>query len=148
MGRATGLLSLGLVSWSIGGLIWAYYNFFGAVYVPYPSLADAAYVISWPLWAAGAIQLSRATGARFSLRSLKGKLLLITIPVLVSIVSYYLLITVARRANSTCRVELLKCFSTLRIPLVTWLFSLLHYLFTGCHSNILVDGIVMQFSCS
>lgn len=130
MGRATGLLSLGLVSWSIGGLIWAYYNFFGAVYVPYPSLADAAYVISWPLWAAGAIQLSRATGARFSLRSLKGKLLLITIPVLVSIVSYYLLITVARGGELDLSSGIVKVFFDLAYPIgdvVILSFALLIY---------------------
>lgn len=130
MGRATGLLSLGLVSWSIGGLIWAYYNFFGAVYVPYPSLADVAYVISWPLWAAGAIQLSRATGARFSLRKLKGKLLLILIPVFVSAVSYFLLISVARGGELDLSSGAVKVFFDLAYPIgdvVILSFALLIY---------------------
>ncbi len=96
MGRATGLLSLGLLSWSLGSLIWAYYNFFGAIDIPYPSWADVAYIVSWPLWTWGAIELSRATGARFSLRHRGGKLALLTIPVAVIAASYYLLVVVAR----------------------------------------------------
>lgn len=96
MGRATTLLSLGLLSWSLGSLIWAYYNFFGAVEVPYPSWADVAYIVSWPLWAWGAIELSRATGAKFSLRKRGGKLVLLAIPAFVIAASYYLLVVVAR----------------------------------------------------
>ena len=96
MGRATTLLSLGLLSWSLGSLIWAYYNFFGAIEVPYPSWADVAYIVSWPLWAWGVIELSRATGAKFSLRKREGKLALLVIPVAVIAASYYLLVVVAR----------------------------------------------------
>ena len=96
MGRATAFLSLGLLSWSLGSLIWAYYNFFGAIEVPYPSWADLAYVVSWPLWAWGAIELSRATGAKFSLRKRGGKLALLAISAAVISVSYYLLVVAAR----------------------------------------------------
>ncbi len=96
IGRAVTLLSLGLISWSFGSLIWAYYNFFGAVDVPYPSWADVAYIVSWPLWAWGAIELSHATGAKFSLRKRGGKLALLAIPAGVIAASYYALVVVAR----------------------------------------------------
>jgi hypothetical protein len=96
IGRAVTLLSLGLLSWSCGSLIWAYYNFFGAVEVPYPSWADVAYVVSWPLWAWGAIELSHATGAKFSLRKRAGKLALLVITAFVIVASYYALVVVAR----------------------------------------------------
>lgn len=116
MGRATGLLSLGLISWAMGGLIWAYYNFFGAVEVPYPSLADLAYVISWPLWTVGAIELSHATGARFSLRERGGKLMLLAIPALVIALSYYLLVVVARGGEISAGGGMLKSFFDLAYP--------------------------------
>lgn len=117
MGRATAYLSLGLMSWSIGGLIWAYYNFFGAVEVPYPSLADLAYIVSWPLWAVGAIELSHATGARFSLRERGGKLMLLAIPFMVIAASYYLLVVVARGGEITAGGGALKSFFDLAYPM-------------------------------
>ncbi len=117
MGRATALLSLGLLSWSLGSLIWAYYNFFGAIDVPYPSWADVAYIMSWPLWTWGAIELSRATGARFSLRQRGGKLALLTIPVAVIAASYYLLIVVARGGELVTDGGVLKTFFDLAYPI-------------------------------
>src|SRR6185436_12711456 len=50
VGRAVMLLSLGLITWGIGIVIWLYYNIIMHVEVPYPSLADAAFILSWPLW--------------------------------------------------------------------------------------------------
>lgn len=116
VGRATGLLSLGLIFWAIGGLIWAYYNFFGAVEVPYPSLADVAYIISWPLWAAGAVELSKATGARFSLRQRAGKWLMLGIAIAVIAFSYYFLVEVARGGEVTAGGGLVKTFFDLAYP--------------------------------
>lgn len=130
MGRATGLLSLGLISWALGGLIWAYYNFFGGVDIPYPSWADVAYVVSWPLWTLGAIQLSRATGAQFSLRKVKGRLVLYTVPLLVIALSYYLLVVIARGGEVTTGESLLKTFFDLAYPIgdvVVLSFSLVIY---------------------
>lgn len=117
MGRASTLLSLGLICWAIGGLIWAYYNFFGAVDVPYPSLADVAYVMSWPLWMLGAIELSKATGARLSLRKGGGKLFLLIVPIVVAVLSYYLLVVVARGGALTGGGEAIKVFFDLAYPL-------------------------------
>ena len=130
MGRATGFLSLGLISWAIGGLIWAYYNFFGGVDIPYPSWADVAYIVSWPLWTLGAIQLSRATGAQFSLREAKGKAVLYLVPLVVIALSYFLLVTVARGGEITAGGSLLKTFFDLAYPIgdvVILSFSLVIY---------------------
>lgn len=118
MGRATTALSLGLLAWSFGSLIWAYYNFFGAVDVPYPSLADAAYIVSWPLWAWGAVQLSLATGAKFSLRRQSGRLVLLLLPLVVIAFSYILLVTVARGGEvTTADGGALKVFFDLAYPM-------------------------------
>lgn len=96
VGRATLFLSFGTLTWSIGMLIWNYYIFIAKVDIPYPSFADLAFILSWPLWTIGFIELSKATGVKFALRKTKGKILFIIIPLMVTIASYYLLVTVAR----------------------------------------------------
>lgn len=96
LGRAVACISAGTFAWAIGMLFWNYYIFVAEVEIPYPSFADAAFILSWPLWTAGVIYLSRATGVRFALRELRGKVLFFLMPVIASIASYYLLIVVAR----------------------------------------------------
>ena len=96
IGKAVVLLSLGTFTWSIGMLFWNYFVFVAKIEVPYPSLADAAFILSWPLWALGVLSLSKATGVKFALRRIKGKVLLFIVPVVAIVSSYYLLIEVAR----------------------------------------------------
>src|SRR3989344_4157385 len=96
VGRAITFLSLGTLTWAIGMLIWNYYIFLAKVEVPYPSLADLAFILSWPLWTIGFVQLFKATGAKFALRGNKGKMLFVAIPLVVIAVSYYLLIVIGR----------------------------------------------------
>jgi len=96
VGRAIVFLSLGTLTWSMGMLAWNYFIFIAQVEVPYPSWADAAFILSWPLWALGVISLSKATGVKFALREAKGKVLLVIVPILAIIASYYMLIWVAR----------------------------------------------------
>src|SRR3990167_535047 len=96
IGRSVSSLSLGVIFWGLGMVIWNYYLFAGIEDVPYPSLADASFILSWPLWALGVIFLSRATGVKFALRSIRGKISLFVIPLIALLASYYMLIEVAR----------------------------------------------------
>ena len=97
IGKAMVFLSLGLISWGLGTYIFSgVYNFLLNIEVPYPSFADIGYILSLPLWMMGMYQLSRATGAKYGLRSSKGKGVLLIIPVAVTLLSYYLLVVVAR----------------------------------------------------
>lgn len=96
VGKAIFYTSAGLSSWGLGSMVWAYYNFFEQIEVPYPSIADFWYILALPLWVYGAINLSKATGAKFALENIKGRSLLIIVPVIVTLFSYYLLVTVAR----------------------------------------------------
>jgi hypothetical protein len=97
VGKAVTFLSLGLISWGLGTLIFSgYYNLYADVEVPYPSLADVGYVLALPLWTIGMVNLAKATGARYGLRGSSGKSILLLVPVLVIVVSYYLLLVVAR----------------------------------------------------
>lgn len=96
VGKSVVFLSLGTLTWSLGMLAWNYYIFLAQVEVPYPSLADVFFILSWPLWTLGVIYLSKATGVKFALRAAKGKAILIFVPLLAMAASYYLLVVVAR----------------------------------------------------
>src|SRR3990167_4693892 len=82
VGKSIIFLSLGTLTWSIGMLAWNYFIFIAKVEVPYPSWADAAFILSWPLWALGVVYLSKATGVKFALRSVKGKISLFIVPLI------------------------------------------------------------------
>lgn len=96
MGKTLLFLSLGLTTWGLGTIIFAYYNIVLGVAVPYPSVADLFYIVSWPLWAIGMISLSKTTGAKFQMRSAYGRFALSIIPLLAIFITYYLLVIVAR----------------------------------------------------
>jgi hypothetical protein len=97
VGSALFFISFGLITWGVGQMLWSiYYNLILEIEVPYPSLADVGYILSWPLWAIGMIKLSNATGAKFSVAKLKGKIFLLIIPLLLVALSYYLLVIIAR----------------------------------------------------
>ena len=117
VGKAASFLSLGLVTWGIGMGIWLYYNLVLNVEVPYPSWADAAYIVSWPLWGIGAAFLSIATGAKFGAQRVKGKLLLFGIPIVVIAASYYFLVTIARGGVVSDYGTAFKTFFDLAYPI-------------------------------
>ena len=96
MGRGLFGLGLGMVAWSGGMVIWNYYLFFTDIQVPYPSAADAIFILSWPLWTYGLVHVSKITGSKFALREKLGRVILTTIPIVIIIFSYYLLFEVAR----------------------------------------------------
>lgn len=119
MGKALFFLSLGLITWSIGEMIWTlYYNLVMQVEIPYPSLADASFIISWPLWIIGIWNLSKATGAKYGLRKNTGRLLLIIVPILALLVSYYLLVDVARQGVVELSEEYVGIFFDLAYPIL------------------------------
>ncbi|MEK7595728.1 MAG: hypothetical protein AAB443_04055 [Patescibacteria group bacterium] len=98
-GRAIFFVSLGLITWGVGELIWSYYNLFLGVEVPYPSLADVGFVLSWPLWSVGMIYLSKATGAKYSVKRSYGKLLSFVIPAVSLWLTYYLVVVLANNGS-------------------------------------------------
>jgi hypothetical protein len=96
VGKSMTLLSLGSIFWGLGMVLWNYYLFAGIEEIPYPSWADAAFILSWPMWALGVVFLSKATGVKFALRAAKGKVQLVLVPLIAIAASYYLLVVVAR----------------------------------------------------
>ena len=137
LGKALLFLSLGLLTWSFGELIWSYYNLIIHVEVPYPSWADAGFFVSWPFWILGIIHLSRATGARFGLRKIHGKLMLFIIPFLAVLSSYYLLVAVARQGSFEFAGGPLKIFLDIAYPVLDVIILTLALLIYGLSRNFL-----------
>ena len=137
VGKALIFLSLGLLTWSFGEIIWSYYNLILKVEVPYPSWADASFIISWPLWTIGTFYLSKATGAKFGLRKMHGKIMLLAIPVLAIIVSYYLLIVVARQGSFEIAGGPVKIFFDVAYPVWDVIILTLALLIYGLSWNFL-----------
>ncbi|OGY58939.1 MAG: hypothetical protein A3H06_02420 [Candidatus Colwellbacteria bacterium RIFCSPLOWO2_12_FULL_44_13] len=117
VGKAVTFFSIGLIVWSVGFSIYLYYNLVLQVEVPYPSWADAGFFPAYALWAIGMVMLSKATGAKFGLRKLGGKALLLLVPVSIAAASYYLLIIVARGGVVDFEQDLIKIFLDIGYPL-------------------------------
>ncbi|MDP2789430.1 MAG: hypothetical protein Q8O46_05335 [bacterium] len=99
MGRALIAISLGLFGWGSGMIFWNYYLFFMDVEVPYPSLGDLFYVMTWPFWTYAMLCLFKVTGANYGFKKSGGKILAFILPIIVVLVSYYLLFQVARQGQ-------------------------------------------------
>ncbi len=90
IGKAIFFISAGLFSWATGNIIWAYYNFFQNVGIPYPSFADLGYFPSYLLWLCGIYYLSKVTGVEIALKQNPRKLFFLIIPFCIIVVSFYL----------------------------------------------------------
>lgn len=89
-------LSSGLISWGIGNVVWTYYNLFKSDPVPYPSLADAGFLPSFPLWTIGVIFLPHAIGGKFGFRKWYSKLIIVLVPIFVLCLSYFLVVFITK----------------------------------------------------
>lgn len=116
VGKAILYLALGLLTWSAGNWIWSYYNFFQAVNVPYPSLADVGYIGALPLWMIGTFNLAKATGVKYGLKRRLGQIYLIFFPIISVLISYYLLVVIARGGSITSGGGILKVFFDFAYP--------------------------------
>lgn len=131
VGRAIVYISAGTISWGMGTLVWSFYNFVLKVEVPYPSLADLGYALAIPLWTLGVFYLSKATGARFSLRQRRGRMMIVLLPTLAAIVSYYFLYIVARQSSFIVEGGLLKILLDFYYPIGDWVILTVAFLVFG-----------------
>jgi len=101
VGRSIFFISLGLMMWGLGQLGWSYYLFAQPGTEAVPShIPDYIYFSALPLWFIGILTLSRATGARYGIKKTSGKLAVILIAAVMSFLSYYILVDVARGGAS------------------------------------------------
>ena len=96
VGKAVFFIGLGLFCWGTGETIWSYYNFFLGEPAPYPSLADLGFAPSIFFYGLGAVYLAKATGAKYGLRNPLAKVFVVIAPIITLIVSYYVLVVLAR----------------------------------------------------
>src|SRR3989338_7969140 len=129
--RSILFLSLGLFSWGVGNLIFAYYNLVLHVAVPYPSLADAFFVLIYPFSAIGISYLFRTTGATFLLRKMSGKLIILSLPIVLGVASYYLLFVIARGGIIAYEGDLLKLVLDVLFPVGSAVVAMLAALVYG-----------------
>ncbi len=116
VGKSIFFLSVGLISWGIGNLVFAYYNLYLHVAVPYPSLADVAYIVSWPLWVTAMVYLLKTIGIKYRLKKAEGKFFVFIVPIACIAISYFLLITIARGGSLDLTGGLAKAFFDLAYP--------------------------------
>lgn len=111
-------LALGLLFWGCGELIWSYYNFVLNVAAPYPSWADLGFAPSVFFYCIGAIYLARAAGADLGLQRRFAKFFIVVAPIVMFVLSYYLLVVVAREGVLyTSGDPILKSFLDIAYPL-------------------------------
>ncbi len=90
MGRGILFFSCGLLGEFFGQGVWSYYNIIAKIEVPYPSIADIGYFSIIPLYAIGILYLAKASNAKYNLKTIKGKALVVIIPILMVAISYFL----------------------------------------------------------
>lgn len=89
IGRGIIFISLGLLSFAFGQLVWSYYNIVLQVEVPYPSIADIGYVSTIPLYFLGMFLFAKAAGAKYGIKAVGGKIIVVLVPIIVLGFSYY-----------------------------------------------------------
>lgn len=90
IGRGIIFFSLGLFGLWFGQTVWSYYNLIARVPVPYPSIADIGYFSIIPLYGYGMYCFGKASGIKFSLKSIGGKIIVVLIPIIMVAISYFL----------------------------------------------------------
>ena len=120
VGKATLFLSLSMLAWGVGMLYWLYCIFvLGIDNVPYPSWGDFFFLFIQPFSYVGIYYLGRVIGVRYGLKKGMGKVLLILVPVISAVLSYFLLFQVARGGDVGMGENFGQTFFNFYYPIVT-----------------------------
>lgn len=135
VGKGVFFVGLGLFLWGTGESIWSYYNFFLNEAAPYPSWADLGFGPSIFFYSLGAFYLSKATGAKYALKSVTAKVLVVLTTVILLLLSHYVLIIKARNTTLSDLVighdDLLKIVLDVAYPFGGFIGLLLAVLISG-----------------
>ncbi len=88
LGSAISFLSLGLFAQFFGQAMYAFDIYIRNIEVPYPSIGDVGYFGSIGFYIIGVSYLARVCGFKFSLRSIRNKIVSILLPILMLSASY------------------------------------------------------------
>jgi hypothetical protein len=89
LGKSLLFISLGILSWGLGVLLWLYYNLALKIEVPYPSLGDAFFLGTVPLVAFGLMLLLKSIKIKLDAPT---TLKLLLLPAIVLVVTYALFV--------------------------------------------------------
>lgn len=89
IGKSIVFLSFSLLFQSFGQSVSSYYTFIEKINLPYPSIGDIGFFGSAICYIISAWLLMKASGLRFSLKSIKGKSLAIVVPICLIAFSYF-----------------------------------------------------------
>lgn len=157
LGRAITFYSLGILAWGLGVVGWLIYIYgFGVTEVPYPSPADFVYMLAQILWYAGSLTIAGVIGAQYGVRSRGGILKIVLGSVLGVLLSYLLLVTIAREGSIPVNEFSLTTFfdfyypiaTALSLTLVTVLYILSRKFLGGIYKKsllVLFAGFIFQF---
>jgi hypothetical protein len=90
MGKAILMFSLGLFSQVFGQIAYSYYIFVLNVEIPFPSVGDIGFFGTIPFYIYGAILLAKASGVKLSFKSIKTKVQVLLIPLIMLVIAYTL----------------------------------------------------------
>ena len=88
-GKAILFFAIGLLLQSFGQTVDSFYNFFLNATIPYPSLGDVGFFGSVIAYIIASMYLLKATGISVSIKSVKGKLLAISVPLIILVACYF-----------------------------------------------------------
>ncbi len=100
LGKSLSFFSFGLLAQTFGQVVYTYYARRLHVEVPYPSVGDVGFFGSIPLYALGVFYLGKVAGVRVSLRSFRGKILAVVLPLVLLAISYYVFFTGAAAGHT------------------------------------------------
>ena len=89
LGKAILFFSIGLLLQSFGQTVDSYYNFLLNATIPYPSLGDVGFMGSVFAYIIASVFLLKATGIKVSIKSVKGKAIVIGLPLIVLVTCYF-----------------------------------------------------------
>lgn len=92
LGRSIMMFALGLLAQFIGQVLYNFYIYQLGIEEPYPSIGDVFYFASVIFYIIGAWYLAKVSGVKLSLKSFRGKLQAIAIPVIILLTSYIVLL--------------------------------------------------------
>ena len=92
LGISISMFSFGLLAQFLGQMLYVYYIYILGIDEPYPSIGDVSYLASVIFYIVGVYYLAKVSGIRFTTNTLKGKLLAVLVPILILVLSYFVLL--------------------------------------------------------
>lgn len=88
LGSSIGMFALGLLAQFVGQVMYSYYIYIKGIEIPYPSVGDISFFSSIIFYLIGVILLSKVSGLKMSVKSMRGKLQAFLIPLGILLISY------------------------------------------------------------